>query len=803
MKIYIDLSNLMIVDFVTGIQRVVREVVLRMLENKKNEYILMTYSFRKNSFQQLDNEKFYNYFMNGTGEKSDIFFARKIEFRDIPSGAVFFDIDSVWNSYLKRGYLFPILKNNGVKIITQLYDIIPITHPQFCREITTTNFMLYLTANLKYADLIITSASATVDALNELTDRLSIERKKTKVVPLGCDFVQKKKSLAEIDENVKNITKDSKYILMVGTIEPRKNHSIVIDALESGLAEKGIKAVFAGRIGWNVEKLEKRIKEHPLYNKQLFFVEKPNDATVDYLYKNAYAVAFPTFNEGFGLPVIEAFQRGTPVIASDIKVIHEVAGDFAHYFDNTNKDDFVRCVNELLENPQEYSEMKEHLKDFVPFTWNECAEAMENAVTLANSKKVPDNISVKQMVCLTARNDDILATLPFIDKFMPFITEMVLCCPDRNVDELKEKYKGRIELKFLTDSEVLSGESLPDDHATRNFFLRCLALKNPVIDDVFIMTDDDYRPLRMISQADFIKENSYLAYYCYDLQEWKGTYKNPTSFDVSMKKTCKFLKDNNYPTMMYSSHQPQIIDKNIFNEMTGKYPEIKTQGLCDWSVYFNYGISKYPDMFRTVPYVSMGWPGAISDWDLYVQPKEFMFENHYDFLYQKGRVFEGLREDLHENTESENLQKVMRYITEIQKQTSGRDIYKSYSESYWIQYRELPSFAVICADSQTIAIHAPVYIQFKNRDWTRVPFTIDRDLIDIIGSEKILLMYWFSDDMGGNLSPVNKIQIDTENLDFMLTVFTTIFSERCVFNLRIIVEDKDITASASIQANII
>ena len=113
MKIYIDLSNLMIVDFVTGIQRVVREVVLRMLENKKNEYILMTYSFRKNSFQQLDNEKFYDYFMNGTGEKSDIFLARKIEFRDIPSGAVFFDIDSVWNSYLKRGYLFPILKNNG------------------------------------------------------------------------------------------------------------------------------------------------------------------------------------------------------------------------------------------------------------------------------------------------------------------------------------------------------------------------------------------------------------------------------------------------------------------------------------------------------------------------------------------------------------------------------------------------------------------------------------------------------------------------------------------------------------------
>ena len=509
---------------------------------------------------------------------------------------------------------------------------------------------------------------------------------------------------------------------MVGTIEPRKNHSLVIDALENGLAEKGISVIFAGRIGWNVEKLEKRIKSHPLLKKNLFFIEKPNDATVDMLYKNAFAVAFPTFNEGFGLPVIEAFQRGTPVIASDIGVLHEVAGDMAEYFDPTDKDDFIRCVSRLADDENAYKALKDRVKKYVPFTWNQAAEAMENAVMSVseNARFVSDDLKIKQMVCLTARNEDILATLPYIEKFMPFIKEMVLCTPDRNVQELKKLYKGRLEIKFLTDSEILNGNSLPDDHSTRNFFLRCLAMRNPVIDDVFIMTDDDYRPLRTIRQEDFVKNGKYLAYYCYDLNEWQGTYGNPTSFDVSMKKSREFLKKENYPTMMYSSHQPQVIDKRIFNEMTEKYPEIISQGLCEWCSYFNYGIGTYPDMYRTVPYVSMCWPGFRSDWNVYVKPKEFLFENHYSILYEEGKVFYGLSEELNENTIEENQLKILRFSEELNRQMLDREVYNSYCEGYLLQYREIPSFVVTIGKDDSIVISAPEYIVLKNSGWIQL-----------------------------------------------------------------------------------
>ncbi len=805
MKIYIDLSNLMSVDFLTGIQRVVKEIVIRMLENDNNELVLMDYSFRRDSYRRLDNKKFYEYFAHGTGDRKFLSLSESIRFEDIQSGSVFFEIDSVWNSRLRRSYLFPILKQKGVGIVTLVYDIIPITHPQFCHENTVMNFMVYIGANIKYADLIITSAQATIDALNTLTDKLGVERKNCVAIPLGSDFSEKNVSgkSNKPDPEVVEIARKGKYILMVGTVEPRKNHSLVIDALENGLAEMGVNAIFAGRIGWNVEELEDRMKNHSLYGKNLFFIEKPDDVTVDYLYKNALAVAFPTFNEGFGLPVIEAFMRGTPVIASDIKVLHEVAGDFADYFNPNDSDGFAQCVKNLLDE-NIYKSKKESIKNFKPYTWDESARDMQKAVESVIKKPefIPDGKSLRQLVCLTARNDDILATLPYIENFMPFIREIVLCCPDKNVDELKEKYRGRLVLKFLTDSEVLAGEPLPDDHSTRNFFLRCHALKNPLIDDVFIMTDDDYRPLKEISPENFIENGCYRAYYCYDLNLWQGTYGSPTSFDVSMKKTLEFLSENGCPTMMYSSHQMQVIDKRIFNDMTEKHPEIVSKGLCDWSAYFNWGVKNHPEIFRPEPYVSMGWPGARSDWDLYVVPEEFLFENHYSVLYEKGRVFEGLSDTFNEKTTEENQVKITRYMAELLKQREGNEVYRSYCNAYWVQHRELPSFTALCTDDSNITISTPTYVQFRNSCWTRVDILIDKSVTEEI-SRKLILEYWFSDETGENMTPVGRIRIDTDNLEFKLPVKSPVFCERCVFNMKLLAEDKNVSASASMTANII
>lgn len=808
MTIYIDISNLMRADFPTGIQRVVREVTLRMMQREDITLVLLVYSVQKNCYQVVNKDKFKEYHTQQIDTKDGMVSMHCLHFEDIPVGSIFFDLDNAWNTRLKRSYLYPILKQKGIKIVTQIYDIIPVTHPQYCHETTTLNFLAYIGANLRYADLLITSAQATSDALNSLCDKIGIDRVPTKVVPLGCDFLSggNSESRETVDSQVKKIVSDGrKYLLMVGTIEPRKNHSLVIDALESGLADKGVSVIFAGKIGWNVEQLKDRMENHPLYGKQLFFFERPNDATINYLYKNAFAVAFPTFNEGFGLPIIEAFQLGTPVVASDIAVLHEVAGDFADYFNPNDKQDLVKCVSNLLDSPQDYSSKKEHLKEFNPLTWDQSANQMIQAVSLVNKdiKQVDPNLNVKQIVVLTARNEDILNALPFYDRFMTFITEIVICCPDKNVEELKEKYKGRLTLKFLTDSEVLAGHELPEDHSTRNFFLRCLILQKDIIDDVFIMTDDDYRPLRNITIDDFIQDGRYLAYYCYDLNKWLGKYGNYTSFDLCMARSREFLKEHNYPTMMYSSHQMQIIDKRIFNQMTTQYPDINLKGLCEWCSYFNYAVKNYPDMFKPVLYVAMCWPGERSNWDVYQQPTKFLFENFYSLLYKPNHIFADYSTEYHENIQDEDVEKVMLFSRDLQRQAEGNQVYKSYKEAYWLQYREVPSFVILCGDDKNIAISTPTYIQLKSDCWTRVPFKFDERIVTELGSKEIVLSYWFTSESGNALSAVANHSITPTDLLFHLPLRTPNFTERCVLNLRVILTDKDISTSLAIKSNLI
>ena len=141
-------------------------------------------------------------------------------------------------------------------------------------------------------------------------------------------------------------------------------------------------------------------------------------------------------------------------------------------------------------------------------------------------------------------------------------------------------------------------------------------------DSILKYVDASHRPLFEIGKEVFLKDGHYNGYYCYDLREWKGTEGSHTSFDLSMFKTLEFLKENDMPTLQYSSHQPQIIDRDIYRELINRYRGIEETGLDEWSVYFNYGVKNYPDLFRPQIYISMCWPGSKTDWNLYVQPKE-------------------------------------------------------------------------------------------------------------------------------------------------------------------------------------
>lgn len=378
MKIYIDVSVLTLATFVTGIQRVTREIIIRLLETRQEDVVLLHYNARDNVYHRIDNTMFFEYYRHGTGVKNKMITGQKIELPDMKKGSVFFDLDAAWMCRVKRSWLLPILKKQGVRIVAHIYDIISVTHPQYCLERGVYNFMDFIGAHLLYADDIIVNAGATVTELQKLADTLQIPLPACHVVPLGADFSKK----AEVgDEQVpaelKQAVRSGPYLLMVGTIEPRKNHKLVLEAYDQGLKQMGYHVIFAGYMGWNMETFEEQLKKHPDFEKGIFHFEGLDDKGITYLYQNAKFLAFCSYTEGFGLPIIESILRGTPVIAADIPVSREVGGDYPQWFPQDDAGALCRIVERYTEDPGEYDRWKARLTKYRPATWEDCSRQVQ------------------------------------------------------------------------------------------------------------------------------------------------------------------------------------------------------------------------------------------------------------------------------------------------------------------------------------------------------------------------------------------------------------------------------------------
>lgn len=374
MRVYIDVSVLTLATFVTGIQRVTREISLRLIEDSDFEVVLLHYNAAKDTYYRIDNAAFTGFYRQGKGRKERMITKTVVPLSEIGTGSIFFDLDAAWMCRMKRSYLLPILKKQGARIVAHVYDIISITHPQYCLERGVYNFMDFIGAHLQYADQIIVNAQATVNELQKLADRVACQLPMCSVVPLGADFkgneaVQE----AEVRSEVLVASKDKPYVLMVGTIEPRKNHKLLLAAYDKGLKKVGYNIIMAGYMGWNMEQFQEQLENHPDYGKGVYHFEGLNDKEIAYLYQHAKCLAFLSYTEGFGLPIIEALQRGTPVVAADIPVLREVGGDNCVW---TKQGDAQGLVNAVESVSAGVANKEIHFGQ----SWDSCAKMMREAL---------------------------------------------------------------------------------------------------------------------------------------------------------------------------------------------------------------------------------------------------------------------------------------------------------------------------------------------------------------------------------------------------------------------------------------
>lgn len=376
-KIYIDVSMVIVGTNFTGIPRVVMEVSRRLHQSKKLDLVFLEYNQKRDDFEIIDGKGFADFCVEKKGNRGKLRTGRHIALNGMEEDSVFFDMDAVWKTRVRRSYLYPRLKKKGVKIIPFVQDIIGVTHPQFCPVDDMLNFLDFVGAIGAYGDEIVVTSHSTKNAVEELYGKLDVSCPLVKIVPLGGDFKQgqkRKPGQNPVSEEVIKITQAGPYLLMVGTIDPRKNHRLLIDAYDKGLKELGMHLVIAGHKGWDVDELLERMEGHEDFNRGLFHVNGASDEEIDYLYEHCYALAFPSYIEGYGLPVIESMAKGVPVIAADTPINMEVGGEYALYFGQDKPGELVEAVSGLLKNPLEYRRIKDRLKDFYPPAWEDTAK---------------------------------------------------------------------------------------------------------------------------------------------------------------------------------------------------------------------------------------------------------------------------------------------------------------------------------------------------------------------------------------------------------------------------------------------
>lgn len=372
-KVYIDISMIMIGTKFTGIPRVVMEIVRRIAKDDDLDLVFLEYKLSKDSFEMIDKDKFIAFCNHGKDNRNKMRTGRLLEFNGLEKGSVFFDLDTVWKTRVRRSFLYPILKETGIQIITHIYDIIPITHPQFCGRDDVLGFVDYLGATLDYADKIVVNSEATKEAVDGICQKINHETKTIKVVSLGGDFTKKIYDEESISDEVKKIVDNGKFVLMVGTIEPRKNHKLILDAYDLGL-DDCMQVVFAGFVGQGMESLIERIDNHK--DNRIWHLGHASDADIDYLYRKCFALTYPSYIEGYGLPIIESFARGVMVIAADTPINMEIGGQRAVYFKQDSAEELKDTINGLLMDKDKQSELKKLIKEYEPPKWDDTAIRM-------------------------------------------------------------------------------------------------------------------------------------------------------------------------------------------------------------------------------------------------------------------------------------------------------------------------------------------------------------------------------------------------------------------------------------------
>jgi len=382
-KLLIDISVLVSHDAKTGIQRVSRSILSELLRKGVAGYEIRPVYFIPGQCYRYADRFLKEHFKLDLGADEPVLFTKD---------DVLLVTDLVVHSFPAMNIQLQNLRRAGAMAYFIVYDILPILHPEWCREDMQMAFPLWLGAICEHADGLI-CISASVAA--EVNAWIAQNKSQIKINPylqvnyfhLGADLESSMPSLGIPTYGTELLVKMQAIpsFLMVGTLEPRKGHAQVLAAFEALWHQgKDYCLVIVGKQGWRVQETADAIRNHPHWNKNLFWLSDISDEFLEKLYQVADALIFASFGEGFGLPLIEAAHKNLPLIIRDIPVFREIAKDSAYYFNGDNPEVIVSAIDEWL---QLFTENRHpQSKDMHWLDWHQSTEQLLQRLPLQSIK---------------------------------------------------------------------------------------------------------------------------------------------------------------------------------------------------------------------------------------------------------------------------------------------------------------------------------------------------------------------------------------------------------------------------------
>jgi glycosyltransferase involved in cell wall biosynthesis len=350
-QMLVDVSVIYRSDARTGIQRVVRAILLQLMENPPKGYsVRPVYATRQFDYRYAEVN-----FLSSTQEASN----HPGKVIDASFGDIFLGLDLAAHLLPRHQTQLLEWKIRGVALHVLVYDLLPLQNPQWFSPNTHRNFEHWIRWLAIYADSAICISAAVKHQLAvvlKARHHLPTDALPLRTITMGADIhaSQPSTGLPEDHEVLVGKIRARRAILVVGTLEPRKGHEQILAAFELMWNQADAPLlIFVGKPGWKTEALQACIRSHPQIGRHLHWFDNASDEMLRLLYTESWGVLSASKAEGFGLPVIEAAVLGKPVLARDLPVFREIRLPNITYFHADSADELALAVSDWMGQPQD------------------------------------------------------------------------------------------------------------------------------------------------------------------------------------------------------------------------------------------------------------------------------------------------------------------------------------------------------------------------------------------------------------------------------------------------------------------